>query len=94
MKKPNNFVSPLQTADFDKTNLPNINQEDKKYSQSSVAYQKYILPIKKRDKEMKRLKRKKWWKNNLIPLLGLFFAFISALPVIIDFIGYIQSKIM
>lgn len=94
MKKPNDLVPPLHTVDFDKEGIKNLKPKDTENFQSSIAYQKYVLPIIEHDKKLKRSRRKEWWKNNLIPLLGLFFAFISALPVIIDFIGYIQSKIM
>lgn len=97
MKKQKHFIPPyppLQSSDLGKNAIPDISSEDLENSTSSIAYQKYVLPIIEREKREKHLKRVNWWKSNLIPLLGLFFTFISALPVIIDFIEYIQSKIM
>lgn len=36
----------------------------------------------------------RWWKNNWISFLGMIFAFISALPVILQIIAYILKNIM
>lgn len=94
MKNNKNFTTPLQNTDFDKNNIPELTPEDLERFKKSKAFREYVLPIQKNDKEYKRIRRKEWWKNNLIPLLGLLFAFISALPVILDAVEYILSKIM
>lgn len=94
MKNKRDIISPLQNTDFDKNNIPDITPEDVERFKSSKAFHKYVLPIQKNDKEYRRIRRKEWGKNNLIPLLGLLFAFISAIPVILEAAEYILSKIM
>ena len=47
-------------------------------------YNKYVQPSLDREKEQKKSNRAQWWYNNWISLLGVFFAFIAALPVIIQ----------
>lgn len=94
MKNKKYIISPLENAGFDKNDIPELTPETTDRFKNSKAFHKYVLPIQKNDKEYKRIKRKEWWKNNLIPLLGLLFAFISALPVILEAVEYILSKIM
>lgn len=94
MKNSKRFIPPLQSTDLDTSSMPDISSEDLKEFKTSLAYKKYVRPIVEQDRKAKRSSRINWWKSNIIPLLGLIFAFISALPAIIDFIEYIQAKIM
>lgn len=94
MKNSKRFTPPLQSTDLDTSYMSNISSEDLKEFKTSSAYKKYVRPIVKQDRKVKHSKRINWWKYNFIPLLSLLFAFISAIPAIIDFIEYIQAKIM
>lgn len=94
MKNSKRFTPPLQSTDLDTSYMSNISSEDLKEFKTSSAYKKYVRPIVEQDIKVKHSKRINWWKYNFIPLLSLLFAFISAIPAIIDFIEYIQAKIM
>lgn len=60
-----------------------------KLDKDSVAYRKYVSRWDKnspenlaRVKQEKAERRRKWWAQNWIALLGVLFAFIAALPTI------------
>ena len=66
-------------------------------------YKKLLRQSRKSEfvKHMERINRqekssgfKQWWANNWIAFLGLIFAFIAALPVIIEGIANILTHIM
>lgn len=53
------------------------------------SYDKYIKPSLDREEEQKKSRRAQWWSRNWIALLGVFFAFVAALPVIVQGIATI-----
>lgn len=64
--------------------LKSMTKEDHKAFKKSDAYKKHVLPALKRHKQQKRRKCQEWWKNNWIAILGLIFAFIAAIPVMLQ----------
>lgn len=85
-KKP--FVPPTPYVDFPSKEsvdeLSKMSKKDIKKFEKSEACRKYIDPIRKFEKESRKERRRNWWKNNWIALLSLLFAFIAAIPVIIQ----------
>ena len=73
-----------QPSDESVEALSKMTKNDIKKLRKSAAYQKYVAPVMKSEKENRRKRRVEWWKNNWIALLSLLFAFIAALPVIIQ----------
>ena len=78
---------------LDTDNMEPITEEQRRQFKKSNAYRKYVKPVIDREKKQKRSKRIQWWKDNCIALLSLIFAFIAALPVIIQVFEYILSNI-
>ena len=78
--------------------LKNIDWEKIKQSPKMQKYEKQIAERKKRkaDAELKREKerRSEWWRNNWVPFVAMIFAFISALPYIIQGIETILKWLM
>lgn len=75
-------IEPPSQETIDK--LSSMTKKDHKEFTKSDAYKKYVQPTLEREKQQRRTRRKVWWKNNWIALLGLIFAFIAAIPVIIQ----------
>lgn len=57
---------------------------DYKTNHDPYIQEKYIRPLKNRDKERKRRNRRRWWRDNWIAFFCLLFSFIAAIPVIIQ----------
>lgn len=53
-------------------------------SSKNEKVQQYVARHREHEKLSKRKARQKWFADNWIALLGLLFAFIAALPVIIQ----------
>lgn len=83
MKNKRDITSPLQNTDFDKNNIPDITPDDVKRFENSKAFRKYVLPIQKRDKEYKRIRRKEWLWSKGIVILNTILAFIAAVTGVI-----------
>lgn len=82
-KKP--FVPPMPYFEPpSEETLEHLSKMNIKDFKKSDAYKKYVIPVLKEEKESRRKRRAEWWKNNWIALLSLIFAFIAALPVIIQ----------
>lgn len=72
--------------------LPPLSEEDienlkhYKMSDEKKAYinEKYIKPTQERERKLKKKKRSEWWKNNWVSFLAMIFAFIAAIPYIIQ----------
>lgn len=76
------FVPPLPQIDPPgKETIESLKHPSKEKEERVKAVTK---PIRKQEKNIKRAARRKWFANNLIDLIGLLFAFIAALPVIIQ----------
>ena len=58
--------------------------KERKQFKKTKAYKKYVKSFIDREKKQRRSARHEWWKNNWIALLGLLFAIIAAMPVIIQ----------
>lgn len=52
-------------------------------NKNGYAYQKYVKPSKDREKAMAKNKRKKWWAENWIAMIGVFISIISLVVSII-----------
>ena len=76
------YVDPPSEETMEK--LSNMTKKDIKNLKKSDAYKKYVVPILESEKESRKKMRKEWWKNNWIALLSLLFAFIAAIPVILQ----------
>ena len=86
-------MPPIPHINIDTENIKfpeNYNPRDAK---KSKAYKKYVVPILKREKALRKQQRKAWWSDNWIQILGLLFAFIAAVPVIIEAASYILSRL-
>lgn len=57
---------------------------DYKIKHDPYIREKYVKPLKRRDKERKRRNRRRWWRDNWIAFFSLLFSFIAAIPVIIQ----------
>ena len=75
-------------SEEDIENLKNLKLSDEK---KAYIYEKYEKPLREQEqrKAAEKLKRKKerrseWWRNNWVPFVAMIFAFISALPYIIQ----------
>lgn len=57
-----------------------------KLSEEKKAYihEKYEKPLQERERNLKRKKRSDWWKTNWVSFLAMIFAFIAAIPYIIQ----------
>ena len=90
-KKP--FVPPLPRVDLPSQEtvdaLANMTKKERRKLQKSAAYKDAIQRAATRRKTQKKLVRRDWWKNNWIALLSLIFAFIAAIPVIVQGIAAI-----
>lgn len=90
-KKP--FVPPLPHLDPPSQEaidtLAGMTKKERRKLQKSAAYKDAIQRATSRRKAQKKLARKDWWKNNWIALLSLIFAFIAAIPVIVQGIAAI-----
>lgn len=72
--------------------IPNLSEEeienlkDYKISDEKKAYiyEKYEKPLRERERNLKRKRRSDWWKNNWVSFLAMIFAFIAAIPYIIQ----------
>lgn len=68
--------------------LQNIGWENVKQNPTMQKYEKRVAERKQRKAagELKRKKeqRSEWWHNNWVPFVAMIFAFISALPYIIQ----------
>lgn len=70
--------------------LKNIDWDKAKQSENPTMqkYEKRIAERKQRkaDEELKRKRKRRseWWRNNWVPFVAMIFAFISALPYIIQ----------
>lgn len=71
--------------------IKSIPEEERKESSNKSDLVQFILD---EDKATKRLSKKLWWKNNWINFLAMVFAFIAAIPVIIQGIEKILKYIM
>lgn len=92
MKETKNFILPLNSLNIDREKL-HVDTDAFKSGRKPVSYQKYVLPVIQREKKRKRDRKLRWWKDNIISLLSLLFAFIAALPAIFEFIEYIQAML-
>lgn len=99
MKNEKFFITPdmipridvdLENIDFERLSSKEFQKEFKQ----SKAYEKYVMPALKREKARKKQQRKDWWKENVIQLLGILLAFIAIIPLIIQAIVYILSKLV
>ena len=80
----NRFFSPLDQVDLPDINaIKNVSDIDKKQFKKSKAYKKYVLPAKKREKDIKKANRINWWKNNWIAITTLIIAIITLATTII-----------
>lgn len=70
-------------------NMKNMTKKERKQFKKSDAYKKYVQPVIDMERKAKRDSSRSWWKNNWISLLSLVFAFIAAIPVIIQGISAI-----
>ena len=90
-KKP--FVPPLPRVDLPSQEtvdaLANMTKKERRDFKKSAAYEDAVQRATSRRKTLKKLARKDWWKNNWIALLSLIFAFIAAIPVIVQGIAAI-----
>lgn len=85
---------PKFDIDFNDADLELLSSKEwQKQFKKSKAYEKYVQPMYKEEKERRKQYRRNWWKNNWIQFLGLIFAFIAALPVIFQAICYILKYI-
>ena len=90
-KKP--FVPPLPHVNLPSQEtidkLSNMTKKELRDFKKSAAYKDAVQRATARRKSQKKLARKDWWKNNWIALLSLIFAFIAAVPVIVQGIATI-----
>lgn len=95
MKDNKPIITPdvIPNINLDTDNMEPITEEQRKQFKKSNTYKKYVKPVIDREKMEKHSKRIQWWKDNCIALLSLIFAFIAALPVIIQVFEYILSNI-
>ena len=70
-------------------NMKNMTKKERKQFKKSDEYKKYVQPVIDMERKAKRDSSRSWWKNNWISLLSLVFAFIAAIPVIIQGISAI-----
>lgn len=92
MKKTKDFIPPLSTVNIDREDL-HVDTDAFKSGHKPASYQKYVLPAIQREKKREHDRKLRWWKDNIISLLSLLFAFIAALPAIFEFIEYIQAML-
>lgn len=68
--------------------LKNIDWEKIKQNPAMQKYEKRIIERKQRkaaeELKQKKNRRSEWWRNNWVPFVAMIFAFISALPYIIQ----------
>lgn len=81
----NNYI------DLDNIQPPTKQQE--KQFKKSYAYYKYVKKYDVARKRKKFILLKIWFKQHFLELLGLLLAFIAALPIICQYIGYIHAYI-
>lgn len=90
-KKP--FIPPLPCVDLPSQEavdlMKNMTKKELRKFKKSDAYRECVQPVIDRRKLQRKQARKEWWKNNWIAILGLIFAFIAAIPVIIQGIASI-----
>lgn len=83
-----NIFQPPKLPEFSKEDFENIDWEELKQNPAVKKYEKRLAEQKQRkiDEELKRKKerRSEWWRNNWVPFVAMIFAFISALPYIIQ----------
>lgn len=83
-----NIFQPPKLPEFSKEDFENIDWEELKQNPAVKKYEKRLSEQKQRkiDEELKRKKerRSEWWRNNWVPFVAMIFAFISALPYIIQ----------
>ena len=74
-------IDPPSQETIDK--LKNMTKKDHREFNKSEAYQKYVLPVLKRDRKKRKTNNIKWWKNNWINIAGLILALIGIMLTII-----------
>lgn len=91
-------ILPPEVPKLSEEELKNIDWENIKQNPAMQKYEKRIAERKQRkaDEELKRKKerRSEWWRNNWVPFVAMIFAFISALPYIIQGIETILKWLM
>ena len=85
MSKKNHIIASdiLPRIDIDAENIKTMSPEQIKQFKKSRAYEKYVKPAIKRDKQIKREQRRQWWWNHGIQLINLLLALIAAVTGII-----------
>lgn len=83
-----NIFQPPHLPEFSKEDFENVDWEKVKQNPAVQKYEKRLAEQKQRKVE-EQLKRKQeqrseWWRNNWVPFVAMIFAFISALPYIIQ----------
>lgn len=85
---------PKNRRELSDEEIKNISSKKfRKHFKQSYAYNKYVQPVLDEEKYRKKKRFTKWWGDNWIAFLGLVFAFIAAIPVIIQAVEYILSNI-
>lgn len=64
--------------------LSQMTVRDQKAFKKTDFFKRYAAPTLERRKLQRKQATKNWWKNNWIAILSLIFAFIAAVPVIIQ----------
>lgn len=89
-KKP--FIPPIH-IDIPEDGIKHLSADSKKeqkmkYNEfkKSLAYKKYVEPVIKRDKSMKKSMRSLWLKNNWINILTLIVAVITLVFTILSWL--------
>ena len=88
--------NPFENIDIDSSleHFKNMPKKDLKKLCRKSRNSDIIRKLNEINKREKSSRRKLWWKDNWISLLGLVFSFIAALPVIIEAIASILQHIM
>lgn len=81
------FVPPAPHIETKEDIISSLDGSRLSGSSKNEKVQKYVARYREHEKLSKREARRKWFADNWIALLSLLFAFIAALPVIIQGIG-------
>lgn len=76
---PSPHLPTLNEEEVEKLKLYKLSKEKKEY-----IHETYEKPLRDRERKLKRKKRSDWWRSNWVSFVAMIFAFISAIPYIIQ----------